>query len=521
MVKKEGRWPIELIPVEKLILDPQNYRLDAPGNASQEYLREQLFEHWNVIDLARGIANHGDLMQSDNVVVTPDAADKEKYIVLEGNRRLCAIQCIINQDLIPEKFRKRFVKRVTGIDADLIENLSNIYSTISPDRESAEGLITARHTDYAIKKWPHLTQDRRVYDAYSKLGTVPKTASQLGLSDKDAEGSIQTYSLFSHIRKLKYWDEDEAAIISLNDLDVTTFTRNLTSKAISRIGYKFDSDQIVISESDSELTDFLLYKMAQAAFIKGTHKKIDTRSEEPYILELLNKYEEEFNKEKSQKELEEKEIESNSVDGDNGTNITEPQGNKDDTENPPRNGGNIVEIHDGDEEPSVGGNEEDLKQESPATYFEGLKCSVKEQRLKKITAELVRLSKPKTMEKFPVSGTMLSRALLESCLRYQVKKHKKMGEYVKSLEHSKDGKITKSPEGLKNLVTFVLKNVDVLFRESNRSNARKTLEEILSHRLEYMNGIVHESWFDPTPGKVQDFAGDIREMLRFILSDTA
>ena len=94
-------WPIKDVPIGELKLDPRNYRLDAPGNASQEYLREQLFKRWKVIEMAEGIVSYGGLYPSDNLIVT---VENEKLVVLEGNRRLCAIQCLLDTALIPETF---------------------------------------------------------------------------------------------------------------------------------------------------------------------------------------------------------------------------------------------------------------------------------------------------------------------------------------------------------------------------------------------------------------------------------
>ena len=51
--------------------------------------------------------------------------------------------------------------------------------------------------------------------------------------------------------------------------------------------------------------------------------------------------------------------------------------------------------------------------------------------------------------------------------------------------------------------------------------AMMKLEELTSSRLDYLNSIVHGSWLDPTPEKIRGIAGDMRELLRVILGDTA
>ena len=339
-------------------------------------------------------------------------------------------------------------------------------------------MITARHTDYATVKWPLLTQNRRAYDAYSKLGTVSKAAGFLGISDSDAKNNIETYALFMHIRSLHFWTEEESDSISKNDLDSTAFTRNLFSEVIKFIDYKFDSQMRVISGSDQERTDYLLYKFARAAFIKGSHNKIDTRTTQENDLELLYSYDQEYSRTKLEKEREAK---------------------KESEEK--------TEKKSESEEKKTGEKSEErpVKGKRPVIYFSDLKCTVDNQRLKRLTRELSKI----TMSQFPAAATMLTRSLLEAALIYQIEKMKITSEY-----HSYRGKV-----GLKKILNFSIHSKNRLFKDPKCANGLEYLEN--SKYKEFMDDIVHSKWIDPVADDLASIAGKIRELLKVILNDFA
>ena len=66
---------------------------------------------------------------------------------------------------------------------------------------------------------------------------------------------------------------------------------------------------------------------------------------------------------------------------------------------------------------------------NPDKYFESLICYVDDQRLSRLTSELSVLSKNNHISSFPISASMLTRAILESSLIYQLKKRNKYKDY--------------------------------------------------------------------------------------------
>lgn len=482
MAMNGKNWPIKDVDIELLRLDPKNYRLSAPENASQEYLRELLFRSYKIIELAESIVEYNGLYKSDNMIVLEDG---DKYIVLEGNRRLCAIQCLIDPALIPSEYTKKFRAKTSKLTDELKSALSLVTVATSPSRDDAQWLITAKHTDYATMKWPNLRQKKRAYDAYRQLGSIERAAALLGIDDDDARESIEMYSLFQHIRNLEFWKDDELNQVIIDDLDVTKFTRNLFNEAIKLIGYSFDNQYNVISD-DQARADYLLYRMMRSAFVKESLEQINTRTPDETVISYLKKFEEDYKKYKEeQKESKEEKVDSSNKSGTNS-----------DTGKESKTGKN---------KEASASNKVKGKGKKPVVYFSDLKCTISNQRLTRLTNELAYIN----MTQFPAAATMLTRSLLESALIYQIEKKNLKNEYA---EYG-------GRDGLKKILNFSIHIKNKLFKDPKSANGLEYLET--SKYKDFMDDIVHNKWIDPTPEDIAVIAGKIRELLRAILTDSA
>ena len=92
----------ELITVSPsvLLLDPQNPRLSQPST-SQHEIHKAIAHQQNhkLVTLASDIVEHG-LNPGDLSLVTPANDGYDRYIVLEGNRRIAAIRALENPELV-------------------------------------------------------------------------------------------------------------------------------------------------------------------------------------------------------------------------------------------------------------------------------------------------------------------------------------------------------------------------------------------------------------------------------------
>jgi hypothetical protein len=87
------------IPVSDLLFDLKNPRLaefGIPDNASQLDVLKTLWQHMAIEEIAMSIAHNG-YFEHEPLFV--EQADRQKYVVIEGNRRLAAVKLLLDADL--------------------------------------------------------------------------------------------------------------------------------------------------------------------------------------------------------------------------------------------------------------------------------------------------------------------------------------------------------------------------------------------------------------------------------------
>lgn len=87
----------EKIPVTNLILDSKNPRLPkSMSNKSEKEIINFLLSDASLIELMLAISKN-DFFEGEQLLVVPDEGDK--YLVVEGNRRLSAVKLLHNPEL--------------------------------------------------------------------------------------------------------------------------------------------------------------------------------------------------------------------------------------------------------------------------------------------------------------------------------------------------------------------------------------------------------------------------------------
>ena len=101
--RKEVQW----VTLDQLRLDPHNPRLrEGMDNASQPELLAELAEEYQLQDLARSIADNGYF--SEEPLVTVKHKNRAEWSVIEGNRRLAALQLLEHPNSAPREMRDQW-----------------------------------------------------------------------------------------------------------------------------------------------------------------------------------------------------------------------------------------------------------------------------------------------------------------------------------------------------------------------------------------------------------------------------
>lgn len=168
------------IDVDALLLDEENPRLGSAENQSETLRKLVNLNPVHFRNLMLSIKDNG-LDPGDSFYVIKHEDDDEDYIVLDGNRRLSALQVLHNPALldgaeIDEKVKKRLRKAAEGFDP---KNFDTPRCVCFDNREEANEWIYRRHTgsangegriDWGPLEIARFTNDRSVLDLLAFVG---------------------------------------------------------------------------------------------------------------------------------------------------------------------------------------------------------------------------------------------------------------------------------------------------------------------------------------------------------------
>jgi len=137
----------ESIPVASLLIDAGNPRLSEEPTDQREAIRAVAAQQKaKLVALATDIVEHG-INPADRAIVMPAQDQQNRYVVLEGNRRLSALRILENPNLIvgavTPTAEKRFRSLSRTYSSNPIEKMDCVVFDTEPE---ADHWITLRHT---------------------------------------------------------------------------------------------------------------------------------------------------------------------------------------------------------------------------------------------------------------------------------------------------------------------------------------------------------------------------------------
>jgi hypothetical protein len=258
-------WSYGFFDPRKLKLDSDNPRIEIASGDAQADIRSKLIRTERVIDLAKEIVDADGLLMGERIIVTKE---NSKHVVLEGNRRVCACQMLLDPRLVPVEYRARFPKLNQDSDADLIERLSNIPADIAPTREAAEITITRRHTKRGILPWLPIAQHRRIQRLMEKGKSIDEVAAIFGVAPKELSRLLRESELMHAVVEQKGWTEYEKETLRSPRLKTNPFTRFFTLRgAKETLGISFDDSGRLDTSLQKRLFNKALKEVARALLI--------------------------------------------------------------------------------------------------------------------------------------------------------------------------------------------------------------------------------------------------------------
>ena len=155
--------PVRKLPVAKLLLDPENPRLQLPPKPTQEKILRQLYEEHRLEELVNSFLANG-YFDEEPLVAVPGSRTGT-YIVVEGNRRLAALK-LITDDALVAKLRVRGLPDGTPAQVDrLLEVPVKVYE----ERDHVLPYLGFRHIT-GIKEWDAASKARYIFQLHETSG---------------------------------------------------------------------------------------------------------------------------------------------------------------------------------------------------------------------------------------------------------------------------------------------------------------------------------------------------------------
>jgi len=128
-----------------LLIDEQNPRIEQP-NAGQHKALQELARHLGrkLQVLAKDIVDHG--LDPSSLPIVMEAAERGRFVVLDGNRRLAALRALENPELLADAVSSGVLRALRKLSKEYQKNpLDEMTCVVVKEREDARHWIELRH----------------------------------------------------------------------------------------------------------------------------------------------------------------------------------------------------------------------------------------------------------------------------------------------------------------------------------------------------------------------------------------
>ena len=167
------------IPAANLLVDEQNPRLSQPSTGQRETIRALAeYQGRKLQILAADILENG-LDPSELTIVMPFAGDTQRYVVLDGNRRITALRALENPDLIAEAVPKAAANAIKRMAVEYQDSpVGDVACVVFEGRDEANHWIELRNTGERGGAGPVLWGPDETDRFRKRTGNQPNLATQ-------------------------------------------------------------------------------------------------------------------------------------------------------------------------------------------------------------------------------------------------------------------------------------------------------------------------------------------------------
>lgn len=526
--------PIRISPLE-LRLDHDNPRFVVIPTRTQETIRRYLVTYEDVCQLAKTINASKGLLLGERIVAVENG---DRYVVMEGNRRTCALQMLINPDLIPEGTEHI----VPAASSETLANIKEIEVDVAPDRDYALNLMARRHIE-GVKQWKPLAKKRFFANLFDKGSSIAEIVRRTGVSRSTVKKDIIEYKLLltaSREYKKQHPDFEE----DFTSYKIEPFLRLFSAKQKTESGatckpndilrLTYGDDLNTISGLPDGVFERVLAMVFEATIVDGSVSTRQTLYDVPGLKDVIeaaivqlgmcesseavqgNDTREETDESGEEPHPSEEPNASPQDSSSEASPATEQDG---DDRNSSEKTDNSLD-HSAIVDPEPSGDDMVPGGEPPAQFFENISWQPLDsdepdhEGLRIALHELHNLSTRKLARSpvysyFPVATGMLLRSAYEQALILQLKKQGRWNELLQRDNHPM----------LKNIETFINNNLGSVFPDPNMRRAFKAVTK--SNYRDFLNANVHDpGLIRTTPKSLEALAaGGLLGLIQKIVAD--
>ena len=289
----------EIVDINKLFLNPKNYRIDYERYNTVEKVVERLYSDEDIVGMIKGIVEFKGLYPHERLIVIPK--DNSGYTVMEGNRRVLAIKSILGMISPPAKYRRDVSNLSAQISDEVKDALKYVAVVVfEADDKRYLRIIADKHSTISYERWGQISQWHFFKDLYELNNKdLDWTSFELGKNKGEVTSYIRFYNLISYVRSLPYWDENDLRDqVESNVLEATRLTRPLGYIDVRNALSLSWLNDLTINIPKDNLDEFneVLCKYTNSALIlkESNYESITTRSDQEEIIKLIGKWRDEF-----------------------------------------------------------------------------------------------------------------------------------------------------------------------------------------------------------------------------------
>ena len=207
--KPDNMLEIKALPVDQLLLDPENPRLESVAKTKDQLeLIKAMWREMAVSEVALSIAENGFFEEEPLFAVpAPKENGETRYFVVEGNRRLTAVKLLLDEDL------RKTVKAtdLPSLNAEAKAKLRTLPVSLYNKREELWAYFGFRHVN-GPKEWDSLSKAAYIAMVRREYGkTLEEITKAIGDQHSTVKRIYRGYVLLEQAEEVtKFKREDRS-----------------------------------------------------------------------------------------------------------------------------------------------------------------------------------------------------------------------------------------------------------------------------------------------------------------------